>query len=295
MTQKPSEFCGSRERLAKSFDPDYEASITHVSVFKVPQMDCPSEENLIRTAFVGFGDAFLFEFDIPNRKVHIFHGASPEKVEQRMNDIGLGAQRISLQRVEESSKKLLEKNMAKDSQEAWILKWLLGINAMMFLVELVVGIFAQSTGLIADSLDMFADAAVYLVAFYAIGKASEVKLKAAHISGWLQMILAIGLLLEVSRRTIMGGEPVSLLMMGVGSIALMANIACLILVFKVRNNGTHMKASMIFSANDVVANTGVIVAGALVAITGSQIPDLIIGLIIVCMVMWGSVRILKLR
>ena len=40
----------------------------------------------------------------------------------------------------------------------WIVLW---INALMFVVELTLGLWAQSTGLIADSLDMLADASVY--------------------------------------------------------------------------------------------------------------------------------------
>jgi len=300
MSQEPTQCCGCENNPTESVDSSafstHLEKSTHVSVFKVPQMDCPSEERLIRTAFAGFGDAIAFEFDIPSRKVHIYHADSPEKVEIVMKSVGLGARRLSLEQMDtESVTKIRETAKINDSREAWVLKWLLGINAVMFCVELVVGILAHSAGLIADSLDMFADAAVYLLALYAVGKAAENKLKAAHFSGWLQLILAAGLLIEVLRRTLMGSEPVSGLMMGVGCLALIANVACLVLIFKVRNNGAHMKASMIFSANDVLANVGVIIAGGLVAMTGSQIPDLIIGLIIASFVISGAVRILRLN
>jgi len=130
---------------------------------------------------------------------------------------------------------------------------------------------------------------------YAVGKAARLKLKAAHLAGWLQLALALGVLIEVLRRAILGSEPVSALMMGMGAIALLANIACLLLIFKSRNQGAHMKASWIFSANDVLANAGVIIAGTLVALTGSQIPDLIIGVIIGFIVLNGARRILLLR
>lgn len=304
MTTESTQSCGCQSKGLK--DGDLPSSGLHVnislevldkvSVFEVPQMDCPSEENLIRTAFASFGNAVAFEFDIPNRKVLIYHADAPEKVEMAMSTVGLGARRLSLEQVDaESAKKIREEAKHNDSREAWVLKWLLGINAVMFFVEFTVGIVAQSSGLIADSLDMFADAAVYLVALYAVGKAAETKLKAAHTSGWLQLILAIGLLVEVVRRVIMGSEPVSMLMMSIGCVALVANVACLMLIYKVRNSGTHMKASMIFSANDVLANVGVIVAGALVALTGSQIPDLVIGVIIGVVVLNGARRILMLR
>ena len=49
----------------------------------------------------------------------------------------------------------------KDKSERKVLYILLSINAFMFAVEIVLGWLAQSSGLIADSLDMGADAVVY--------------------------------------------------------------------------------------------------------------------------------------
>ena len=175
------------------------------------------------------------------------------------------------------------------------MKILLGINAAMFVFEMAVGIAAQSTGLIADSLDMFADAAVYGLALYAVGRAASMKARAAHMAGWLQLVLALGALQEVIRRFFLGSEPESMLMGGVGLLALAANVTCLVLVARKRHLGAHMKASYIFSANDVIANLGVIAAGGLVALTGSRYPDLVIGAIIGLVVLNGARRILQLR
>ena len=139
------------------------------------------------------------------------------------------------------------------------------------------------------------DAAVYGVALYAVGHSAQMKLRAAHFSGWLQVILALGALSEVVRRFLYGSEPDSNLMMLFGLVALAANVLCLALITKHREGGVHMKASWIFSANDVIANLGIIIAGALVAWTGSRYPDLIIGFIIAGVVLNGAYRILKLR
>ncbi len=275
---------------------DMQPGASHVSVFNVPQMDCLSEENLIRTAFASLDEALTFEFDLPNRSVRMYHLDIAETVEKTMTSVGLGAKLISVEPVgREAAQAAQETAKSEEVREARVLRWLLAINAVMFALELSTGIVAQSTGLIADSLDMFADAAVYGVSLYAVGKAASLKLKAAHFSGWLQLALALGVLLEVLRRALYGSEPVSTLMMGVGAVALVANIACLLLIFKSRNQGAHMKASWIFSANDVLANAGVITAGILVAVTGSQIPDLLIGVVIGLVVLNGARRILLLR
>lgn len=273
---------------------DIDASF--VSEFNVPKMDCPSEERMIRMSLEDLNPAVALDFDIPNRLVKVFHRDNLTEISQRLEALNYGATLNNTQEIDASLyDKTIESVKLVDKKEAKILIWLLIINAVMFVTELSVGLIAQSAGLIADSLDMFADAAVYGIALYAVGRSSQLKHRAAHISGWLQVILALGVLSEVVRRFIYGSEPVSELMMAFGFIALIANVWCLVLIFKSKDSGTHMKASWIFSANDVIANTGVILAGALVAVTGSAYPDLIIGLIIGLIVLNGARRILQLK
>ena len=167
------------------------------------------------------------------------------------------------------------------------------INAAMFVVELAVGLRAGSTGLIADSLDMLADAGVYGLSLGAVGGSMTQQRRAAVLSGRLQIILAIWVLLDVLRRTVVGSEPISALMVGIGALALLANLLCLVLVRRHREGGVHMRASVIFSTNDTLANLGVILAGLLVAWSGSRIPDLLIGTAISLLVLNGGRRILR--
>ena len=55
-----------------------------------------------------------------------------------------------------------------------------------------------------------------------------------------------------------------------------------------------MQASMIFTSNDVIINVGVILAGVLVYLTDSKIPDLVIGSIVFVIVARGAYRILQI-
>ena len=176
----------------------------------------------------------------------------------------------------------------KDKSERRVLIVLLLINGVMFAVELIVGWLAQSTALIADALDMLADAMVY-----GVGKSLLLKADAARISGGLQILLGLLVLVDILRRIIVGSEPVSVLMMGMGLIALIANFTCLILIARHREGDVHMRASWIFSRNDVIANLGVIFAGGLVAWTGSRLPDLTIGLLVALIVIRGGILILQ--
>ena len=179
-----------------------------------------------------------------------------------------------------------------DREQSRVLWQLLAINGVLFVVELAVGWWAQSTGLIADSIDMLADATIYAIGLYAVGKTAAHKARAALLSGYFQGGLALLILVDILRRMIYGSEPVSLLMMGMGVVALIGNVICLLLINRHKDGEVHMRASWIFSKNDVVANIGVIVAGALVLWTGSRWPDLIIGLLIVGVVLRGAMQII---
>lgn len=181
----------------------------------------------------------------------------------------------------------------KSKDESKVLITLLLINAVMFVIEMVFGILSESTALIADSMDMLADAIVYGIALYAVGRATIIKIRAAHLSGIFQIILGGFVAIDVLRRTIMGSEPESLLMIMVGSMALIANIICLRLLSKHRDGEVHMRASWIFSRNDVIANLGIIAGGCLVYLFDSRYPDLIIGLAISVIVIRGGIHIIK--
>ncbi|VEF17842.1 MULTISPECIES: cation transporter [Pseudomonadaceae] len=269
---------------------------TWVSSFFVPKMDCPSEERMIRLALNGLPELNSLSFDLSSRQVRAFHDGPVDQIATKLESLGLGATLLGTQ---PASQEAASTNSASEeltaSKEAGTLKILLGINAAMFVIELGAGLIAQSTGLIADSLDMFADAAVYGLALFAVGRAAQLQVRAAHLAGIVQIVLALGVLVEVVRRFMYGSEPESMLMMGIGLFALVANVSCLLMIYGHREGGAHMKASWIFSANDVIANIGVIAAGALVAWTGSPYPDLVIGTVVGLIVLNGARRILALK
>ena len=178
-------------------------------------------------------------------------------------------------------------------EQSRILIILLAINGGMFFIEMIFGIASQSSGLIADSLDMLADAAVYGIGWRAVGGSLRVKIKAAHLSGIFQIMLGALAALDAARRLIMGSEPESFFMILVGIAAFVANFICFALISKHKEGEVHMRASWIFSKNDLIANLGVIASGALVYFFESRFPDLIIGMAISIIVIRGGRRIIK--
>lgn len=268
------------------------------SLFAVPQMDCPSEENLIRLALQGQDAVQQLHFDLPGRRLRIWHHGEPDALRARLEPLQLGARWLE---TGDATGALAPPapDAAADAQaqagQRRLLWTLLALNGAMFLLEGLLGWWAESTGLIADALDMLADAAVYGLALAAVGRSPAGQLRAAHLSGWLQLGLALGVLVEVGRRLLGGSEPEPAWMAGVGALALAVNLVCLWLVLRQRDEAAHMRASAIFTANDVLANLGVLLAAALVAWTGAAWPDLLIGTAIAALVAFGAWRILRLR
>jgi Co/Zn/Cd efflux system component len=268
----------------------YEIMTLQESRFAVPKMDCPSEERMIRMALDGVAGLASVRCDLGERRVVVVHAAAPSEVAARLAGLGLGAVLIETTAAVSSTVETSD-----PAGEARTLRIVLAINAAMFVAEIVVAWIAQSAGLLADSLDMFADAAVYGLALHAVGRSAMARTRSAHLAGWLQMALALVALVEISRRFISGSAPEPPLMMIMAGVALAANVTCLWLVSRHRDGGAHMKASIIFSANDVIANAGVILAGAIVLWTGSRLPDLLVGAVIAVIVLLGARRILRLR
>lgn len=147
------------------------------SVFAVPKMDCPSEERMIRSALAGLAGVRGIECDLSGRKVRVVHDGEPGEIEARLVPLGLGA---SMQSSGGAGADGIPAPVDA-VREARTLKILLAINALMFVAELTVAWFAESTGLLADSLDMFADAAVYGLALYAVGRSVQTKVRTALV------------------------------------------------------------------------------------------------------------------
>jgi len=142
---------------------------------------------------------------------------------------------------------------------------------------------------------MLADSFVYGLSLLAVGGTVLKKKRIAKYAGYFQVILALIGIVEVFRR-FFGFEalPIFKTMIIVSIFALIANGICLYILQKSKSKEAHMRASMIFTSNDIIINLGVIVAGVMVYWSNSNIPDLIVGIIVFLLVIQGALRILKL-
>lgn len=169
----------------------------------------------------------------------------------------------------------------------------LALNAAMAVVGFFIGWAAESTGVLADALDMLSDATAYAIGLVAIGRSGVFKRRAAQVSGTLLLVLGAGVVLEALRRGVVGSDPLSGWMMAAAGLSLVVNLLVLRLLRPFQHGEVHLRATWIFTRADVVANVGVLLAAALVALTGSRFPDLIVGAAIGAYVVKEALEILR--
>ncbi len=181
---------------------------------------------------------------------------------------------------------------AKTAQEQRILLIALALNAAMAVIGGAAGWIAESAGLLADALDMLSDATAYAIGLVAIGRTARFKANAALLSGSVLLLLGLGVLVEVGRRIFYGAEPLSGWMISTALLSLVVNFIVVRMLAPLKYAEVHLRATWLFTRADVVANIGVILAGALVLGLGSPYPDFIIGALIGLYVIKEAVGIL---
>lgn len=266
--------------------PDRDQPVT-VSRFRVAAMDCAAEEQLVRMAVADLDGVAGVTVDLGAREVAIEHTLDTAEVDAALQALDLGTTHL------EDGGAGTAASQGHRERPALVLA--LVINAAFFVGELTVGLLSRSMGLVADALDMGADASVYALSLLAVGTVVARKKQLARASGYVQLGLAVAGLVEVVRRVVATDTvPDTTPMIVVSLLALLGNVVTLVALHRVRTGEVHLEASWIFTANDVKVNLLVIVAALLVSATGSAMPDLLAGAIIFVVVANGARRILRI-
>ena len=258
-----------------------------ISRFRVDGMDCGAEEQLVRLCLGELDGIDAVTVDLDQRQISVEHRLEPFTVEAALRTLDLGATHLG------DGGGL--GHAADPRRERTALVIALIVNAGFFIGELAAGIVSRSMGLVADALDMGADASVYALSLAAVGTSAVRKKRLARSSGYLQLTLAAVGLVEVGRRLVIDeGLPDTTSMIVVSLLALVGNLATLVVLRRARSDEVHFQASWIFTTNDVKVNALVVAAAVAVASTDSAVPDLVAGAAIFVIVANGATRILRL-
>jgi cobalt-zinc-cadmium efflux system protein len=172
--------------------------------------------------------------------------------------------------------------------------WLvLALNVAIAAGFFVTAFLGDSNALLANGVDNSSDAVVYALSLLALTRSRRWKRGAARFSGVMLLIFAAGVMADAVQRYLNGSTPGGALMIGMAIVAAVVNLWCLRLLNKLKNKDVNLRAATTFSFNDFVSNGGIVLAGIAVMLTGANWPDLIVGIAVACIAVYGGIEILR--
>jgi Co/Zn/Cd efflux system component len=167
----------------------------------------------------------------------------------------------------------------------------LGINAVMFIVEVGAGLAADSASLQADALDFLGDAANYGISLFVVGMALRYRASAALAKGASMGLFGLWVIGTVIWHAWHGTLPSAFTMGAVGLAALAANAASFGLLWAYRNGDANMRSAWICTRNDVLGNLAVLLAAVGVFGTGHGWPDVIVAAVMAILALQGATSV----
>jgi len=184
----------------------------------------------------------------------------------------------------------IDLDLAGKRRTLWLVLWL---NVAIAIGFFVVGYFADSNALLANGLDNSSDAIVYALSLLALARSRIWQRGAARFSGVMLLAFAAGVIADAVRRFVEGSEPGGLMMLAMAAVAAVVNLICLRMLQRTEDKDVSMRAATTFSFNDFIANGGIIIAGIVVMLTGANWPDLVVGVAVACIALYGGIQILR--
>jgi Co/Zn/Cd efflux system component len=172
------------------------------------------------------------------------------------------------------------------------LKIVLTINALMFIVIVAAAFYADSSALLADSLDNLGDALTYGLSIYAVSRGAAVKARVALFKGALIFFAALVVAGQIAYRIFVPGVPVFEVMGVFSLLALAANSICLFLLWRHRHEDVNMSSVWECSRNDIASNISVFMAAGAVWFTGSGWPDIAVAVALTWFLMRSAIRVI---
>lgn len=171
----------------------------------------------------------------------------------------------------------------------WIV---IAINAAMFFIEMAAGQVAGSKALQADALDFLGDALTYGLSLAVIGMSIRVRSSAALLKGISLLAMGLWVFGSTAYQFLVLGVPRAEIMGSIGLLALAANLASVVLLMRYKDGDANVRSVWLCSRNDAIGNVAVMIASAVVWLTASAWPDLIVALLMAALFLRSAQLIL---
>jgi len=181
----------------------------------------------------------------------------------------------------------------KIAHQRRVLGVVLAINLIMFAVEIGAGWHASSLALQADALDFLGDSLNYAVALFVLGRSLTWRAGTAFAKGAVMFGFGVFLAGASVYHGLVGSAPEAPVMGVIGALALVANLACALMLFGFRGEDANLRAVWLCSRNDAIGNLAVLAAAAGVALSGTAWPDLAVGLAMAALAVWAGLSVMR--
>ena len=181
----------------------------------------------------------------------------------------------------------------RDARYRRVLWAVLGINAVMFCIEIVAGLAAGSVSLQADALDFLADAGNYGLSLFVVGRAGHYRARAAFAKGATMGLFGLWVLGATVWHTMHGVLPQAVTMGAVGFAALVANAGVFGMLWAYRSGDSNMRSVWLCSRNDVIGNLAVLLATLGVFGTGTAWPDISVAVVMAVLALQGAMHVMR--
>ncbi len=181
---------------------------------------------------------------------------------------------------------------ARNERQRATLKWVLAINAVMFLVIAAAALYAGSTALLSDSLDNLGDAITYALSLYAITLGNRAKARVALFKGMLILAAALAVAGQIAWKLTHPALPIFEAMGAFSLLGLATNGICFYMLWRHRHEDLNMSSVWECSRNDIASNISVFVAALGVWLTGAAWPDLLVAGALVILLFRSALRVI---
>ncbi|WP_171164996.1 cation transporter [Usitatibacter palustris] len=182
---------------------------------------------------------------------------------------------------------------AADSHYRGVLWAALVINALMFVVEVIAGVRAESVSLLADAVDFLGDAANYGVSLFVLPLALVWRARAALVKGLSMGTYGVGILALTAWNFARGVVPDPVSMGVIGTLALIANVAVAVMLYRYRKGDANMRSVWLCTRNDAIGNVAVLLAALGVFGTKAGWPDLFVATIMAILALTAAISVVR--
>jgi Co/Zn/Cd efflux system component len=169
----------------------------------------------------------------------------------------------------------------------------LAINAGMFLVEGISGLLGDSVALQADAVDFLGDAANYGLSLAVLGLTLAQRAKAALVKGVSMGLFGLWVMGNALYNSFVLALPSAAVMGTVGFIALLANLAVALLLYRYRTGDSNRRSVWLCTRNDAIGNLAVLAAAVGVFGSGTGWPDYVVAAIMAGLAVTGAIQVTR--